>query len=182
MADEAKVIGKPLDRVDGRLKVTGKARYAAEHHLPNLVHGVLVGSTIARGRITAIDTAAAEKAPGVIAVLPHRNAPDLPEWKEVPGTPNPEVGKPLQPLRDDVIHHNGQPVALVVADTFERATQAAALVRVTYREERGVTDFSAAKPFVPHEVEANERAPKKPKKPADDKRGDPEKALADAAV
>ena len=53
MADEAKVIGKPLDRVDGRLKVTGKARYAAEHHLPGLAHGVLVGSTIARGRITA---------------------------------------------------------------------------------------------------------------------------------
>jgi xanthine dehydrogenase YagR molybdenum-binding subunit len=177
MADEAKVIGKPLDRVDGRLKVTGKARYAAEHHLPNLTHGVLVGSTIARGRITAIATAAAEKAPGVIAVLTHRNAPELPEWKEVPGTPNPEVGKPLQPLRDDVIHHNGQPVALVVADTFERATQAAALVRVTYREERGVTEFAAAKPFVPHETEA-----KKPKKPADDKRGDPEKALADAAV
>jgi xanthine dehydrogenase YagR molybdenum-binding subunit len=79
MPDEARVIGKPLDRVDGRLKVTGKARYAAEHHLPGLVHGVLVGSTVARGRVAAIDTAAAEKAPGVIAVLTHRNAPAIPE-------------------------------------------------------------------------------------------------------
>src|SRR5439155_24133226 len=140
------------------------------------------GVTIARGRIAAIDTAAAEKAPGVIAVLTHRNVLELPEWKEVPDTPNPNVGKPLQPLRDDVIHHNGQPVALVVADTFERATHAAALVRVTYREERGVTDFATAKPFVPHDVEGNERSPKKPAKPSDDQRGDPGQALADAAV
>ena len=154
MADEAKVIGKPLDRVDGRLKVTGQARYAAEHHLPNSVYGVLVGSTIAKGRITEIDTAAAEKAPGVIAVLTHRNAPELPEWKEVPGTPNPAVGKPLQPLHDDRVHHTGQPVALVVADAFERATLAAALVRVTYDEERGVTTFAAARPFAPRQEEA----------------------------
>lgn len=182
MADEAKVIGEPLDQVDGRLKVTGEARYAAEHHLPGLAHGVPIGSTVAKGRITAIDTAGAEKAPGVIAVLTHRNAPELPEWKEVPGTPNPEVGKPLQPLRDDVVRHNGQPAALVVADTLERATQAAAQVRVTYREERGVTDFAAAEPVVPREGEAEERGPKKPKKPADDSRGGPERALAEAAV
>jgi len=97
MSDEAKVVGKPLDRVDGRLKVTGKARYTAEHHLPGLAYGVLVGSTIAEGRIAAIDTAAAEEAPGVIAILTHRNAPALPEWKEVPGTPNPSVGKPCSP-------------------------------------------------------------------------------------
>jgi xanthine dehydrogenase YagR molybdenum-binding subunit len=82
-------------------------------------------------------------------------------------------------MRDDVIHHNGQ---LVVADTLERATQAAALVRVAYREERGVTEFAAARPFVPHEAAANECGPKGPKKPADDTRGDPAKALADAAV
>src|SRR3954470_7969464 len=182
MADEAKVIGKPLDRVDGRLKVTGKARYAAEHHLPEFVHGVLVGSTIAKGRIAAIDAAAAEKSPGVIAVLTHRNAPQMPEWKEVPGTPNPSVGRPLQPLRDDVIRHNGQPVALVVADTFERATRAAVLVRVTYHEERAATAFAAARPFVPREMEANERSPGKPKKAADDVRGDPDRALAAAAV
>jgi xanthine dehydrogenase YagR molybdenum-binding subunit len=163
-------------------KVTGQARYAAEHRLPGLVYAVLAGSTIARGRIAAIDAAAAEKAPGVLAVLTHHNAPRLPEWKEVPGTPNPSVGKPLQPLRDDVIHHNGQPVALVIADTFERATWAAAQIRVTYHEERGVTDFAAARPMVPHEMEANERSPGKPKKPADYTRGDPAKALAGAAV
>src|SRR4051794_25662986 len=179
---ETKVIGKPYDRIDGRLKVTGGARYTAEHLVPGVVYGVLAGSTIAKGKITELDTAAAEKAPGVLAVLTHRNAPQMPEWKEVPGTPNPSVGKPLQPLCDDVIRHNGQPVALVVADTFERATRAAALVRVTYREERGATSFAAARPFVPREMEANERSPGKPKKAADDVRGDPDKALADAAV
>src|SRR5947209_16081583 len=149
MRDELKVVGKPLDRVDGRLKVTGRARYAAEHHLPGLAYGVLVGSTVARGRIAELDTAAAEKAPGVIAVLTHRNAPQLPEWKEVPGTPNPSVGKPLQPLRDDVVRHNGQPIVLVVADTFERSSPSAALVRVTYREEWAVNEVAAVWPFVP---------------------------------
>jgi xanthine dehydrogenase YagR molybdenum-binding subunit len=168
---EFKVIGKPLDRVDGRLKVTGRARYTAEYPIPNLVYGVLVGSTIAKGRIASIDALAAERTPGVITVITHRNAPESPEWKEVPGTPNPEVGKPLQPFRDDIIRHNGQPVALVIADTFEQATRAAMLVRVTSREERGVTEFSGAELAVPHQ-----------KKSADSKRGNPEKALADAAV
>src|SRR3954447_25554963 len=116
MSNEARVVGRPVDRVDGRLNVTGQARSTAGHRLPGLAYGVLVGSTIARGRIAAIDTAAAEKAPGVIAVLTHRNAPELPAWKEVPGPPNRPGGKPLQPLRDDRVHHNGQPVALVVAD------------------------------------------------------------------
>ena len=66
-------IGKPLDRVDGRLKVTGKATYTADHYIPNMVHGVLVTSTIAKGRILSIDTRAAEKLPGVLAVLTHKD-------------------------------------------------------------------------------------------------------------
>src|SRR5262249_50718461 len=136
--------GKPFDRVDGRLKVTGAARYAAEAQVSKVAHGVLVTSTIAKGKIADIDAAAAEKAPGVLAVLTHRTAPKLPAREEVPGTPDPSVGRPLQPLRDEVIYHNGQPVAVVVADTLERATYAAALVRVMYREERAITDFAAA--------------------------------------
>ena len=174
-------IGKPLDRVDGRLKVTGGARYAAETQVANVVHGVLATSTIAKGKIASIDTSAAEKAPGVLAVLTHRNMPRIPGRKEVPGTPDPVVGRPLQPLQDDVIYHNGQPVAVVVADTFEHATQAAALVRVTYQEEQAVTDFAvaAAHAVPPTEAKAAERQPQKPK---DYERGDPDRGLADAAV
>lgn len=72
-----KAIGKPLDRVDGRLKVTGAARYAAEFPLKNMAHAVLVQSAIAKGRITNIDTSAAQKSPGVLAVITHLNAPKL---------------------------------------------------------------------------------------------------------
>ncbi len=174
-------IGKPLNRVDGRLKVTGAARYAAEFPVANVTYGVLVTSTVAKGKITALDTAAAEKAPGVLAVLTHRNMPRIPGRKEVPGTPDPAVGRPLQPLQDDLIHCNGQPVAVVVADTFERATQAAALVRVTYREEPAVTAFSAAAAHAlpPTELKASERGTRKP---TDYVRGDPDKAFANAAI
>ena len=71
-------IGEPLSRVDGPAKVTGAASYAAEFALPDLAYGAIVQSTIAKGRITAIDTAAAERAPGVLAVITHANAPKLP--------------------------------------------------------------------------------------------------------
>jgi xanthine dehydrogenase YagR molybdenum-binding subunit len=181
MSTGKKAVGQPVDRVDGRLKVTGTARYAAEAQLANVAYGVLVTSTIARGKVKDIDVAAAEKAPGVLAVLTHRNAPRLPDRKELSGTTDPSVGRPLQPLRDDVVHHNGQPVAVVVADTFERAMQAAALVRVTYREERAVTEFAAAAEhaFPPAQPKSSDRGTKKP---ADYRRGDPDKALADAAV
>jgi xanthine dehydrogenase YagR molybdenum-binding subunit len=154
-------IGRPISRVDGRLKVTGGTRYAAEAQVADVLYGVLVTSTIARGKLTTIDMAAAEKAPGVVAVLTHRNMPRIPGRQEVPGTPDPSVGRPLQPLQDDTIYHNGQPIAVVVADTFERATQAAALVRTTYREERAVTEFAAAakNAVPPTEPKATERNP-----------------------
>src|SRR5205807_4629984 len=95
--------------------------------------------------------------------------------------PDPSVGRPLQPLQDDTVHHNGQPIAVVVADTSERATQAAALVRATYREERAVTDFAAAAKHAspPTEPKAPER---NTQKPAEYERGDPDKALREAAV
>jgi xanthine dehydrogenase YagR molybdenum-binding subunit len=174
-------IGRPISRVDGRLKVTGGTRYAAEAQVADVLYGVLVTSTIARGKLTTIDMAAAEKAPGVVAVLTHRNMPRIPGRQEVPGTPDPSVGRPLQPLQDDTIYHNGQPIAVVVADTFERATQAAALVRTTYREERAVTEFAAAakNAVPPTEPKATER---NPQKPADYERGDADKALREAAV
>jgi xanthine dehydrogenase YagR molybdenum-binding subunit len=166
-----KMIGKPLDRVDGRLKVTGAARYAAEAQVAKVAYGVLVLSGIAKGQITGIDTAAAEKAPGVLAVLTHRNAgkASLPDDAKAPV--DPVVGQPLQPLQDDRIHYNGQPVAVVVADTFEQATRAAALVQVSYHEEKAVTDFAAA---VAHAFT--------PKKSPDYTRGEPDKAFEAAEV
>lgn len=71
------IIGKPVSRVDGRQKVTGAATYAAEFDRPGQAYGVIVRSTIASGRISTIDSAAAERAPGVLTVLTHRNAPRL---------------------------------------------------------------------------------------------------------
>src|SRR5262249_6447793 len=176
-----KAVGKPVDRVDGRLKVTGQARYAAEAQVPNVTHGVLVTSTVARGKVTKIDTSAAEKVPGVLAVISHRNAPRVPLPDSVRALVDPAVGDPLPPLQDDVVRYNGQPIAVVVADTLERARQAAELVRVSYREEPAVTDFAAAwgRAFSPSEEKSGDRATKKS---PDYKRGDPDRALADAPV
>jgi xanthine dehydrogenase YagR molybdenum-binding subunit len=131
-------VGRPLDRVDGRLKITGEAPYAAERRYDRLAYAALVQSTIARGRIVAIDTAAARSAPGVLAILTHENAPKL--KKPADGDP----GEDRMPLADDVVHYAGQHVALLVADTLERAQHAASLVRVRYREEEPVLTLSAA--------------------------------------
>jgi xanthine dehydrogenase YagR molybdenum-binding subunit len=123
-----------VSRVDGRLKVTGGARYVAEFQAKGLVYGVLVLSTVAKGRVTMIDTARAEKAPGVLAVITHRNAGKVVLPLEAKALVDPEVGRPLQPLQDDQVYYHGQPIAVVVADTCERATHAAMLVRATYDE------------------------------------------------
>src|SRR5215217_9335626 len=108
------------DRVTGRAVVTGTAKYAAEHDVPNAAYGVLAGSTIAKGTITAIDTKAAEKAPGVLAVITHLNSLKVPGYDEG-GNPakGPVGGKGLQVFNGNTIYFNGQPVALVIADTFE---------------------------------------------------------------
>ena len=99
-------IGARLDRVDGRLKVTGAATYAAEFRVPGLAYATLVQSTIARGRITRLDTSAAEVAPGVLGVITHRNAPRIPLLK--PATsPEGAAIQTLMPLQDDVIYHAG---------------------------------------------------------------------------
>lgn len=136
------IFDNDLDRVDGRAKVTGRAQYAAEYPLPGLCYGVLKGSTIASGTIKAIDTKAAEKAPGVLAVITHLNAPRVPGY-DAGGNPvkGPTGGKGLQVFADNRIFFNGQPVALVVADSFERAVHAAGLVRLQYDKEEHHTDF-----------------------------------------
>ncbi len=131
----SQAIGRPIDRVDGRLKVTGQARYAAEFPQPRLVHAVLHQSTIAQGRITKLDVSAAEKSPGVLLVMTHENALKLQQPKS-----DFMEGGVLQedrlPLSDNKISYAGQDIAVVVADTFENAVHGASLLRVDYETEK----------------------------------------------
>src|SRR5882757_10472967 len=123
------VVGKPLDRVDGWAKVTGRARYAYEvEQGPTVAYGYVVEASIGKGRITFIDTDAAERAPGVVLVLTHRTAPEQ-------GTGNHHEAHPV--LTGPEVSYYGQPVAFVVAETFEQARAAAYLVRVSYDQSPG---------------------------------------------
>src|SRR3979490_3237729 len=123
------VVGKPLDRVDGRPKVTGRARYAYEvQQGPAVAYGYVVEASVGKGRITFIDTDAAERAPGGGLVLTYRNAPEQ-------ATGNHHEAHPV--LTGPEVSYYGQPVAFVVAETFEQARAAAYLVRVTYDRSPG---------------------------------------------
>jgi xanthine dehydrogenase YagR molybdenum-binding subunit len=137
-------IGTPTSRVDGRAKVTGAAKYAAEFNASGLAHASIVASTIAKGRIVRIDTSEALRVAGVIEVLTHENRPSVAEtdsaWKDEVA---PEEGSPFRPLYDDKIIFNGQPIALVIAEEWEIAKFAASLVRVDYEEEPHATDLHA---------------------------------------
>jgi xanthine dehydrogenase YagR molybdenum-binding subunit len=136
---------KNIDRVDGRAKVTGAATYAAEYKTGGITYGFLVGSTVAKGRIATIDTKAAEWAPGVIAVLTHANAPKIPGYQTGKDPSKPQTaGQPLRIFYNDEIFYYDQPVALVIADTFERAWHAASLVKATYVKEKHQTDVKDA--------------------------------------
>lgn len=133
-------MGKPHNRVDGRLKVTGGARYAAEFPINNVAHGVFVMSTIAKGRIARINTQTAERAPGVLAVITHLNAPKLPfREPKVRADVDPKVGRYLHVLQSDIVHFDGQLIGVVIAETLEQAEHAAALVQVTYAKEKHST-------------------------------------------
>ncbi len=134
-------IGKPLSRVDGVAKVTGKAKYAAEFDAPGLTYGYVVSSTITKGKITHIDTSEALSLPGVLAVITHENRPKIAwldmSYKDQDAPP----GSPFRPLRDSKISFSGQPIALVVAETFELARYAASLIRVDYSEKPHETNL-----------------------------------------
>ena len=133
-------IGTATSRVDGRAKVTGAAKYAAEYDIAGLAHASVVTSTIARGRVVRIDTSRALPVEGVIDVLTHQNRPRMAsDDSEHKDDVAPE-GSPFRPLYDDRIWFSGQPIAVVLAEEPEIARFAASLVRVEYVEENHVTD------------------------------------------
>ncbi|MFD0365592.1 xanthine dehydrogenase family protein molybdopterin-binding subunit [Nocardia sp. GCM10030253] len=130
-----KLVGQGIDRVDGRAKVTGSARYTAEIPMPNAAYGVLVGAEIGSGTMTSIDTSAALRA-GAVAVFTHENLPKVATVPVFPsGYGGPAPGQTFFPMQDTRIHYFGQPIAVVVADTFEVAQQAARLIEATYQAE-----------------------------------------------
>ncbi len=135
--DQLKIVGQPTDRIDGPLKTTGRAPYAYERYdvAPNAAYGYVIGSAIAKGRILSIDAAGAKALPGVLAVLTAENGGKLGK-----GATNaaPLLGGP------DVAHYH-QAIALVVAESFEKARAGAALVKVEYDRAPGAFDLAAAK-------------------------------------
>jgi xanthine dehydrogenase YagR molybdenum-binding subunit len=160
------LVGPGVDRVDGRLKVMGAARYPSDFNLPGMAHAALVGSTIAAGTIRRLDTARAAAAPGVLAVITHRNAGRLHKAKR-----NLVYPPPPPPLQDTTITYHGQYVAMVVAETRQQAAAAARLVEVTYHRDEPV-------------LSPGDPAAKSRSNPyfMDMKRGDVKKAMAAAEV
>src|SRR5215467_3379052 len=166
-------IGQPVRRVDGRDKVTGSARYAFEHHVPDVAYAFVVSSSVARGKITRIDSDAARRRPGVLDVLTHENTPRIsPKGEIVDDAKSP--GAPFIPLQSDEVFFSHQPVALVVAESFELARYAASLVRVEYGAAGHATDLEAEleRAYVP--------PPRGFLPPTPKPRGDSGKALSEA--
>jgi xanthine dehydrogenase YagR molybdenum-binding subunit len=168
-------IGRPQNRVDGRAKVTGAARYAGEHPADDLAYGVVVSSSIARGKITHLDWARALRLPGVLDVLTHENRPRMAKLDRKYYDAVSVPGSPLRPLFDATVRFNMQPIALVVADTLEQARYAASLVEVEYEPTGQQTDFETAKADA-YEPKARSGLP------FPESRGDADRALDEAAV
>ena len=139
------LIGQPISRLDGPLKVQGKARFAAEFAMDGMVYAALAYSTIPKGRITAIDKSAAEASPGVVLVMTHENAPKMKPAPMFGTGPKAAGGSNLPVMQDDSIHWNGEAVALVLAETQEQADHAKSLIRVTYEGGPAVTSVAGAK-------------------------------------
>jgi xanthine dehydrogenase YagR molybdenum-binding subunit len=136
------LLGQPIDRIDGTLKVTGRAKYAFEQQVPNASYAVLLMSTIAKGRIASIDVRAAERSPGVLLVMTHLNAPKLPEF-EKHNSPGGSTGRVVQALQDNIVRYANQPIGLVVGETLEAASEGAHLVQVRYDAEPHRVDLAS---------------------------------------
>lgn len=162
-------LGDPVSRADGPVKVTGRARYAAEHPAADLVHGVVVNTVAATGRIVALHVDEALAVPGVIDVLSHLNRPRLRKMdlfhKDMISPP----GSPFKPFASDRVLYSGQPVALVVAHSFEAARHAASLVRVEVDETHHRTHLlgQLKRAHKPSPMRAGFKSPPKPRGDAD---------------
>lgn len=169
--------GTPVSRVDGRAKVTGQAKYAAELPAPDLAYGVVVSSPAAKGRIVAIDTQAALAVPGVVEVLTHLNRPKIRSFDIAYKDMTAPAGSPFRPLYDDRVMYSGQPLALVVAETFEAARYAASLVRFEIDTEPHGTKLSAnlERAYKPKPLKAGYEPPP-------DEKGNTDAAYAQAPV
>jgi xanthine dehydrogenase YagR molybdenum-binding subunit len=169
-------VGKPISRVDGRAKVTGEAKYAGEFNVPNLTYGVVVSSAIARGKITKIDASAALALDGVLQVFSHENIPSLAWLNRSYKDDDAPKGKHFRPLQKPEIQFSQQPIALVVAESFEVARYAASLVRVEYKVDKHVTDLEQ-KRTDNHEAPKGKTGFEQPKS-----RGNADKAFKNAEV
>jgi xanthine dehydrogenase YagR molybdenum-binding subunit len=166
VSPSASIIGNPTPRIDGPLKTTGGAEYAADFHFDRVAHAVPVCGSIASGRIAGLDISGAEKMPGVLLVLHHGNIGPL--YRTVPGDDHATNSEVRSPFEDEVVRHWGQYVAVVIAETLEQATAAAAAVKVDYQKEpalvhAGLGDYDGKRKSV-------------------SKRGDPDAAFASAPV
>src|SRR6476646_4800318 len=142
---QAGLIGRPLDRVDGALKVTGRATYAFEYATQgSAAYGVIVSASIGKGRILAVDARDAHRSPGVLLVMTKDNAPSQTPWGPV-DLPD-RFARAAPELNTDEVLYFGFPVAFVVAETFKQASAAAAMVRVQYDSLPGDYDLRAAGP------------------------------------
>jgi xanthine dehydrogenase YagR molybdenum-binding subunit len=162
-------IGQPLTRRDGLLKVTGTARYAADHHPPGMLYAVLAVSNIARGRVVFLDIAAAKAHPGVVEVITPANRPALAQDPDEKSNP---LMFRLDLLQNDRVRYAGQPTAVVIAETLEAATEGAALLAPRYEIEPARVGLDATESFLPLAVG--------PGFPAQVHRGDVEAELAAA--
>jgi len=169
------IIGKPQLRIDGPLKVTGTAMYATDHNFPEMLYAVPVEATIANGKIQKIDTAAAEKMPGVRAIFQRANIGKI--FRSTPGEGFEKICVERRPpFEDDVIRYYGQYVALAVANTFEAAKAAADVVRVSYDKQTPNVETDLKPDDDPDEVATTYG----PEKRLQSERGDPETAFTNA--
>ena len=140
-------IGKPFSRADGQLKVKGEAAFTAEFKLENIAYAALVYSTIAKGKITNIDLSEAEKAAGVLNIITPENAPRLndPPLLDMTGQTKGAAASNAPVMQNEKIYWNGQPIAIVVAETLDQAEYAASLIKVEYEIEKSEVSFDALK-------------------------------------